>query len=155
MCQSIFLGWSLMGCLCFLHRKHTFESSLNSACCLISCVVHKLSYKMFTWKQCPALHIQTKFHSKTRLKLKSQLGYELLQSDSPHFQLITKKLFFSITFLPLWTNLAPCSAFSQHTCIISALFHRDQIQHILPLNPDFNLVKEACRLNYLSSSQHL
>lgn len=45
MCQSIFLGWSLMGCLCF-SEKYTSESSLNFCllCCLISCVGYKLSH---------------------------------------------------------------------------------------------------------------
>lgn len=57
MCQSIFLGWSLMGCLCF-SEKHTSESSLNFCllCCLISRVGYKLSSTLFTWKQSPALH---------------------------------------------------------------------------------------------------
>lgn len=138
MCQSIFLGWSLMGCLCFLHRKHTSASSLDSACCaVLSPALGTSSHTtLFTWKQSPALHIPTIFHSKTRLKLKSRLGYELLHSASqPAFPADNKELFFCITFLPLWPNLSPCSAFPQHISIISALFHCDQIQHILSENP--------------------
>lgn len=138
MCQCIFLGWSLMACLCFLHGRHTFESSVKSACCACLSPVLGTSFHttLFTWKQSPAPHIPGIFHSKTRLKLKSRLGYELLHSATqPTFPTDNKELFFCITFLPLWPNLAPCSALPQHTSIISALFHRDQIWHILPENP--------------------
>lgn len=135
MCRIIFLSWSLMACLCFLHRKHTFESNVSSACCAFLSPVLGTSFHttLFTWT---APRIPTIFHSKTRLKLKSRLGYELLHSAAqPTFPTDNKELFFCITFPPLWPNLAPCSAFPQHTSIISALFHRDQIWHILPENP--------------------
>ncbi len=138
MCQSIFLGWGLMACLCFLHRKHTSESSVISACCVFLSPVLGTSFHttVFTWKQSPAPHIPTIFHSKTCLKLKSRLGYELLHSATqPTFPTDNRELFFCITFLPLWPNLAPCSAFPPHTSIISALFYCDQIWHILPENP--------------------
>lgn len=114
------------------------ESRLNSACCVsLSPELGTSSHTtLFTWKPSPTLQIRTMFHSETRLKLKSRLRYELLHSASePTFPTDNKELFSCITFLPLWPNLTPCSAFPQHTSIISALFHCDQIWHILPENP--------------------
>lgn len=130
-----FLWLELNGLFVFSAQKTHFRIQ-PEFCLLISCVGYKLTQPLFTCKQSPALHIHTIFHSKTRFKLKSRLGYELLHSAlQPTFPTDNKELFFCITFLPLWPNLAPCSAFSQHTSIISALFHCDQIWHILPENP--------------------
>lgn len=53
MCQSVFLGWSLMGCLYFVPRKHILESSLTFARCrFLSPVFGTRSHAtLFTWKQ--------------------------------------------------------------------------------------------------------
>lgn len=111
-----------------------FESSLKSACCVFSSPLLAPSSHttLFTSKRSPAFCVPTLFCSETRLKLKSRLWFELCHAASqPTFPTDYKELFFCITFPPLWPNLAPCGAFSQHTSIISALFHCDQIWHIL------------------------
>lgn len=113
MCQSIFLGWSLMGCLYFLHRKHIFFF-LYPPWILLAVLSYRLCLVQALIQPClhggavlPPRHIPTIFHCETRLELKSRLEYELLHSAlQPTFSTDNKGLFFCITFLPLWPNLA-------------------------------------------------
>lgn len=145
MLQTIFFSWCLTGCLSFLHRNHTFESSLSCACCaFLSPVLGTNSYTtLFTCKQSPALHNNTIFHSKTLLKLKSRLGYELLHSAlQPTFPSDNKELFICITFPHLRPILLPAVHF--HSTHLLFLHYSTPIRYgtSLPKIPNFNLVKK-------------
>lgn len=129
----------LNGLFAFCAQKtHSpIQPEFGSLLFLISCVWYKLSYNpVYIESNLSSSYPLAVFRSKTCRKLKSRLWFELLHSAlQPTSLTDNKQLFFCITFLPLWPNLTPCSAFSQHTSIISALFHRDQIWHSLPENP--------------------
>lgn len=108
-CHSVLFGWSFMGCLCLnpawillavLSYLLCLETSLIQSCLHGGKVVHLISLLYPSLKTC--------------LKLKSQLG--LLHSGLQYtFSTDNKDFFICITFLILWPNLTPCSAFSQHT----------------------------------------
>lgn len=101
-------------------------------------------------------HIPGLFCSRTWLKLKSRLWCEVPHSASRRtFPADYKELFFRITFPPLWPNLAPCSAFSQHRiCHIWSQWNSGEIIDVLHYSaairygisflkiPNFNLVKQ-------------
>lgn len=144
MCQSIFLGWSLMGCLCFLHRQHTFwiqPGFLLAVLSYLLCLVQALLQ--------PCLHGSTVlpfisrlyFTLKTRIKLKSRLGYELPHSDSPHFQLITKDCSSVSHFCHCGQISLPAVHF--HSIHLLFLHYSTAIRYgtSFPKIPNFNLVK--------------
>lgn len=126
-----------------LNGLFVFESSQNFACCaFLSLVFGTRSHTtLFTWRESYALYIPNIFLSETCLKLKSQLGYELLHSALQHtFPTDNKELFFCITFLTLWSNLAPRSAFSQHTSYyFSTIPQRSDMSHPSRKSPTLTL----------------
>lgn len=148
MCWSIFHEKGLMDCLC-LQQTNVW---LRPEFCLLGFPISLISQAPIQ----PCLHIPRLLCSKTWLKLKSQLWYEVPHSAPQRtFLADYKELFFCITFPPLWPNLAPCSAFSQHRiCHIWSQWNSGEIIDVLHYSaairygisflkiPNFNLVKK-------------
>lgn len=121
----------------FMQRKYSFffciQPEFSLLFFLICCVWYQLSHSSI-YKE--AKSCSSYLHYIPLMKLKSRLEKERLHSPLQHtFLTDNKELFHCITFPPLRPNLAPRGAFSQSIPIISALFHCNQIWHILTENP--------------------